>query len=52
MFLNDFPATVYKKQPSFPPSFLYMIFIEVTFCPPINLEQPVMVLSLCPYLIS
>ena len=29
-----------------------MIFAEVTFCPPKNLEQPVMVLTLCPYLIS
>ena len=53
LFLNDFPATAYEKQPSFAPGFLYMIFVEVTFCSPINLEQLVMVLlSVCPYLIS
>ena len=29
LLLNDFPATAYKKQLSFPARFLYMIFAEV-----------------------
>ena len=42
--------TAYEKQLSFLPDLLLMIFAEVTFCTPINLEQPVMVFSLFPYL--
>ena len=38
-----------EKYVFFPVLFLCMIFAEITFCPSINLEQPVMVLDLFSY---
>ena len=38
--------SLYEKHVFSPVLFLYMIFAEITFCPSINLEQPVMVLVL------
>ena len=35
---------IYKKYDFSPVLFVCMIFVEITFCPSINLEQPVMVL--------
>ena len=37
---------LYEKSVFSPVPFLCMIFAEITFCPSINLEQPVMVLVL------
>ena len=37
-------SCIYEKCVSSPVLFLCMIFVEITFCPSINLEQPVMVL--------
>ena len=44
MFLKDFLPTAYEKQSSFLSGPRLMMFAEITFCPSIKLEQPVMVL--------
>ena len=46
MFFSFF---CFEKYVFSPVLFLGMIFAEVTFCPSINLEQPVMVLVLFSY---
>ena len=45
LFFEGF-SCLYEKYVSSPVFFLCMIFAEITFCPSINLEQPVMVLAL------
>ena len=39
-------SCIYEKYVFSPVLFLRMMFVEITFCPSINLEQPVMVLVL------
>ena len=46
LFLKNFPATAYEKQPSFRSGLLLLMFAEITFGPSINLKQPVIVLFL------
>ena len=49
---KGFPATAYEKQPRFLSGLLLMMFAEITFCPSINLEEPVIVLFIFLTLVS